>query len=175
MPGLTHKFRIKKGDVELEIEGSLAFVEGKLKEFGTLLGTKEAVEAPKKRAYRRRGRKAVVKKEAVALEVKPKRRRRRAKRTAKELPTYSAEAAASLKAFIKKEKPKTMLQTIVAIGRHHLEFFKTDYFTNKDIMMGGRTIRKNYKYLPITLMVLRKKKNFEKVGTATWKLGKKAA
>ena len=174
MPGLTHKFRIKKGEVELEIEGSLAFVEGKLREYGTLLGTKTAAEAPKKRTYRRRGRKAGVKKEAAALKAKPKRRRGRAKRAVKELPTYSAAAAASLKAFIKKEKPKTMLQTIVAIGRHHLEFFKTDRFTNKDIMMGGRAIGKNYKYLPITLMVLRKKNLIEKAATATWRLGGKA-
>ena len=175
MPDLTHKFRIKKGDMEFEIEGSVAFVEGKLKEFGTLLGAKAAAEAPKKSAYKKRGKKAVAKIEAAALEAKPKRRRRRAKRSRKELPAYSAAAAASLKAFIKKQKPKTMLQTIVAIGRHHLEFFKTDHFTNKDIMMGGRAIRKNYKYLPITLMVLRKKYLFEKVGKATWKLGKKAA
>jgi hypothetical protein len=173
MPGLTHKFRIKKGDVELEIEGSSAFVEGKLKEFGTLLGAEAAAEAPKKRAYRKRGRKAVAKKEATALEAKPKRRRRRAKRSPKELPAYSAVAAASLKAFIKKQKPKTMLQTIVAVGKHHLEFFKTKTFTNQDIMMGGRAIRKNFKYLPITLMVLRKKKLIEKVAKATWRLGGK--
>jgi hypothetical protein len=175
MPGLTHKFSIKKGDTELAVEGSVAFVERKLKEFGTLLGAKAAAEAPKKRAYRRRGRKAVAKKEAAALIAKPRRRRRRAKRAPKELPAYSAAAVESLKAFIKKEKPKTMLQTIVAIGRHHLDFFKTDHFTNNDIMMGSRAIRKNYKYIPITLLVLRKKHFIEKVGPAMWRLGQKAA
>jgi hypothetical protein len=173
MPGLTHKFRIKKGDMEFEIEGSVAFVEGKLKEFGTLLGAKVPAEAPKKRAYKKRGKKAVAKKESAAQATKPQRRRRRAKRAPKELPTYSAAATSSLKSFLKKERPKTMLQTIVAIGRHHLEFFKTDRFTNKDIMMGGRAIRKNFKYLPITLMVLRKKNLIGKVATATWRLGGK--
>ena len=137
------------------------------------MGKEAAAEAPKKRAYKKRGRKAVAKKETAALAAKPKRRRRRAKRAAKELPTYSAAAAASLKAFIKKEKPKTMLQTIVAVAKHHLEFFKKKTFTNQDILMGGRAIRKNYKYLPITLMVLRKKNLIEKVATATWRLGSK--
>ena len=171
MSGLMHKFRIKKGNMEFEVEGSVAFVEGKLKEFGTLLGTETATEAPKKRAYKRRGKKAVEKKEAVALKAKPKRRRRRAKRALKELPAYSAAAASSLNAFIKKQKPKTMLQTIVAIGKHHLEFFKKETFTNQNILTGGRAIRKKFKNLPISLMVLRKKKLIEKVAKATWKLG----
>ena len=38
MRNLTHKFRIKKGDMEFEVEGSVAFVEKKLKDFRILLG-----------------------------------------------------------------------------------------------------------------------------------------
>jgi len=173
MPGLTHKFRFRKGDVEFEVEGSVMFVEGKLKEFGTLLGREAAAEAPKKRAYRRRGKKAVAKKEAAALEAKPKRRRRRVKRASKEQPTYSAEAAASLKAYIRKQKPKTVLQTIVAVGKHHLEFFKKETFTNQDLLTGGRAIRKKFKNISLALMALRKKNLIRKVEKATWKLGNK--
>jgi len=174
MPGLTHKFRFRKGDVEFEVEGNVAFVEGKLKEFGTLLGTKAAAEAPKKRAYKRRGRKAAPKMEAAPKEPKAGKRARRAKRAPKELPAYSGEAAASLKAFIKKQKPKTVLQTIVAVGKHHLDYFKKEQFTNQDLLTGGRAIRKKFKNISLALMALRKKNLIRKVEKATWKLGNKA-
>ena len=173
MPSLTHKFRIKNGDMEFEVEGSVIFVEKKLKDFGMLLGFGASSKAPDKRTGVKRGRKAAQKIQATSAEPKAKRRRRRAKRSPKELPAYSAAAAASLKAFIKKQKPKTILQTIVAVGKHHLEFFKKETFTNQDILAGGRAIRKNFKHLPITLMMLRKKNHIEKVAKATWKLGKK--
>ena len=174
MSNLTHKFRIKKGDMEFEVEGSVAFVEKKLKEFGTLLGIGSSTKVQERGPGLKPGRKVATKIQAAPGEPKAKHRRRRAKRAPKELPAYPAAAAASLKAFVKKQKPKTMLQTIVAIGKHHLEFFKKETFTNQDILAGGRAIRKKFKNLSITLMALRKKRHIEKVAKATWKLGKKA-
>lgn len=147
-----YKLKLRHGTAEFEAEGDQQFVEKHLHRVSSLLNL-PVPAAPKTPA-------------------KPTAKRHVPIKTT---PPYPQAAVGSLKAFLHTAKPKGQPATAVAVGAHHMQYFKIPTFTSHDVTSAGKALGITFTNLAVALKSAAKQGRVQKVRKGIWKLapGKK--
>lgn len=142
---IIFKLKIRNGAAEFEAEGTQKFVEAKLKEFRPMLSLPKSGK-PEKSVVKSGRKKKLLKTH------------------------YPEKTIKSLKDFLKTAKPKTQIESLLAIAKHHIQHFNADRFTNKDLSSAAQAVGKKLGNVSALLKTALKSKKIKKLEKGTWQL-----